>query len=145
MSSTVRTNGLTALYMHVQSSTSLTFLDMHCTFFSTISKSIESNRKLKLASLFASLQHKAADCCLHYFNISLGDWEQSMTFLFFFSYRKAEILIPWKYLSFWTCLYKFSLSSYKCCAVGPGTERSQSEQEEAGSPATGMPFLFSLT
>lgn len=79
--------------------------------------SIANSGGLSLASLFPSLQHKAADCCPHYFSISLGDWEKSMTLLFFLSYWKAQILIPWKYLSVWACLYNFLLASYKWYTV----------------------------
>lgn len=111
--------------------------------------SIESSGELNLTSLFASLQHKAADCCLHHFNISSGDCEQSMTFLFFLSYWRAQILVPWNYLSFWACLYKFSLQLLQalCCELileSPGRERSKSDQEEAGSPPVFMYKVFHI-
>lgn len=111
--------------------------------------SIASSRGLSLASLFPSLQHKAADCCPHCFNISLSDWEQSMTFLFFLPYWRAQILIPWKYLSLWACLYKFSpwFLQVTCCKLileSPGREGSWSDQEEAESPPDFMYEMFQV-
>lgn len=111
--------------------------------------SIASSRGLSLASLFPSLQHNAAVCCPHYFKISLGDWERSMTFLFFLPYWREQILIPWKYLSLWACLYKFSpwFLQVICCELdleSPGRERSQSDPEEAGSPSVFMYEMFQV-
>lgn len=67
MSSTVRTNGLTAFFMHVETSTSLTFLDVHCTFFSTLSKSLESNRKISNCKVLIMDISKYWNYCLRVF------------------------------------------------------------------------------